>query len=157
MVTPTFLNPTTVDKTDAGDRIRVSRDQFLSLLVAELRNQNPMEPLDNSQFLQQLAQLEQLASSSELQSTLAGMSRNQTLVSASNLIGKYVKAIDPDTGESLYGKVDGVTMSGDQIAVKVAGKEVQLGSITEVIDPASAPTGVGEAGEEVADLLAAGE
>jgi flagellar basal-body rod modification protein FlgD len=55
----------------------VDKEEFLNLLVAQLKNQDPMNPVDNEQFLTQLAtfsSLEQLISINESVSKLAGVS-----------------------------------------------------------------------------------
>jgi flagellar basal-body rod modification protein FlgD len=55
----------------------VDKDQFLQLLVAQLKHQDPMNPVDNQQFLTQLAtfsSLEQLVSINKGVSRLAGIS-----------------------------------------------------------------------------------
>jgi flagellar basal-body rod modification protein FlgD len=53
----------------------VSKDEFLQLLVAQLKHQDPMNPVNNDQFLTQLAtfsSLEQLISINEAVTSLAG-------------------------------------------------------------------------------------
>jgi flagellar basal-body rod modification protein FlgD len=53
-----------------------NKDEFLKLLVAQLKNQDPMSPVDNQQFLTQLAtfsSLEQLISINEAVNKLAGV------------------------------------------------------------------------------------
>ena len=59
--TPTTTTPTT---TDSNFTSTVDKDMFLKLLVAQLRYQDPSNPVDSSQFLSQTAQfsmVEQLA------------------------------------------------------------------------------------------------
>jgi flagellar basal-body rod modification protein FlgD len=54
----------------SGNNLNVTGQQFLQLLVAQLKYQNPMQPLDSSQFLTQLATLEQVQLLEGIQSDL---------------------------------------------------------------------------------------
>jgi flagellar basal-body rod modification protein FlgD len=91
-----------VTGTSSGDTITESRqtiagnfDTFLQLLVTQLRNQNPLDPLDTNQFTQQLVQFssveQQLQTNGYLQ---AMMNANVTAANsqAVSYIGKYVVA-----------------------------------------------------------------
>lgn len=71
------------------DSTQVSKDQFLQLLVAQLKNQNPLDPVKNEDFLAQLAtfsSLEQLVSIKEGINKLAGITTDgeTTATDASN-------------------------------------------------------------------------
>jgi flagellar basal-body rod modification protein FlgD len=63
----------------------IGKSQFLELLVAQLQNQDPLDPVDNQQFVAQLAtfsSLEQLISINQGVSTLAGAVDENTAVTA---------------------------------------------------------------------------
>jgi len=47
----------------AGPNLKVDKNMFLQLMVAQLRNQDPMSPSDGTQFVGQLAQFQQLEQS----------------------------------------------------------------------------------------------
>ncbi len=91
---PSFLNPQQVtENQSAEERLDVSREEFFQLLIAELQSQDPLEPMNNQEFLGQLAQLETLNGQTkmtqgieELTSTLRFSQLNQ----ASSLLGKVV-------------------------------------------------------------------
>ena len=51
----------------------VTKNEFLQLLVAQLRNQDPMKPADGTQFLTQLAQFEQLEQSLNMGQDIAAI------------------------------------------------------------------------------------
>jgi flagellar basal-body rod modification protein FlgD len=51
----------------------LSRDAFLSLLVTQLQHQDPTEPMDNSQFIAQLAQFSSLEQLTQLNTTLSAI------------------------------------------------------------------------------------
>jgi flagellar basal-body rod modification protein FlgD len=87
----------TVTKNDAG-----SEDRFLKLLVAQMQNQDPMNPLDNAQVTSQMAQINTVAGIEKLNRTVAGL--NGQLVQLQAL-----------QGATLAGRA--VTVSGDRLAV----------------------------------------
>jgi flagellar basal-body rod modification protein FlgD len=63
----------------------IGKEQFLELLVAQLQNQDPMDPMDNQQFIAQLAtfsSLEQLISINKGVSSLTGLVTANTTIAA---------------------------------------------------------------------------
>ncbi len=50
-----------------------SRDMFLQLLVAQLQNQDPLNPMDATQFVSQLAQFSEMEQTLEIRKTLDGI------------------------------------------------------------------------------------
>ncbi|MCF6327852.1 MAG: flagellar hook assembly protein FlgD [Devosiaceae bacterium] len=68
---------------------------FLSLLTTQLKNQNPLDPLDTNQFTQQMVQftsVEQQLKTNEFLKTLAASAQNATNTEAVSFIGKQVTA-----------------------------------------------------------------
>ena len=87
--------------------------QFMDLLIAELRNQDPLDPVDNSEMAQQISQIREIAATDKLSSTLSAVTSGQNLTTASSLIGREVEALS-DTGENVRGVVDKVTVKVDE-------------------------------------------
>jgi flagellar basal-body rod modification protein FlgD len=80
-------NATGSSSTKTASSAQTSKDQFLQLLVAQLKNQNPLEPVKNENFLAQLAtfsSLEQLVSIKEGINKLAGITTDGTTTSTDN-------------------------------------------------------------------------
>ena len=73
----------TYQKEDTKGTSALGKDAFLQLLVAQLQNQDPLSPQDNSEFVAQLAQFSSLE---ELQNLTSSMNNSQAL----SLVGKYV-------------------------------------------------------------------
>ncbi len=83
----------TTAKKDAQQQIAGNFDQFLSLLTTQLKNQNPLEPLDTNQFTQQLvqfAQVEQQLKQNDTLTSLLSMSRSASTSNAMNFVGSRV-------------------------------------------------------------------
>lgn len=88
------------------------QNEFLQLLTAQLQHQDPLQPIDNTQFTAQLAQFSQLDQLASLNSTLGSFSGNMM---ATNLIGKYV-----ETASKGFTQVSGVSFSGGQASLNLA-------------------------------------
>ena len=118
-------------------------DMFLELLVAQMRNQNPMEPMDSNALLQQTSQLanvEALQGLSDLQSHAVGLGQFGV---AAEMIGQEVTVSDPILGV-FSGEVTGVRATP-------AGPMLQIGAIEvtldQVVSVRSLPTDTTEAGD----------
>ena len=75
------------------DKNKVSQDQFLKLMIAQLKNQDPMKPMDNGQFLTQMAQIGTVSGINDLQKsfgTLASALQSTQALQASTMVGRNV-------------------------------------------------------------------
>src|SRR5438105_1675687 len=113
-------------------------NQFLKLMVTELTNQDPLNPMDNTQLVQQLGELRSIAASDQLTSTLKTLGTGQSLTTASSLIGKTVSAITTDS-QNITGVVDSVTVQVDAndstkrtYTLHVNGQSIDLQNVREV-------------------------
>ena len=73
----------------------LGQDQFLNLLVAQLKNQNPLDPFDNSQMMAQLAQFSQLEQTKQMATAMTTFIKQQGAANATSLtalLGKHVTA-----------------------------------------------------------------
>ena len=109
----------------------LDKDAFLQLLVTQLKNQNPLEPMDNTEFIAQMAQFSSLEQAQNTNKTIKADS-------AYNLVNKLVKAnhVDPKTNEitQVVGEVSMVRVDGDKVYLKVDGIEVLYDDVKEVTD-----------------------
>jgi len=91
--------PATTDKTALGrTSLAENFNTFLSLLTTQLKNQDPMSPLDSNQFTQQLVQMtgvEQQLNTNDLLKQLVGNTATG-ISTAVSMIGKNVKAVSDD-------------------------------------------------------------
>lgn len=97
----------------ASDALKnVDLDQFLQLMITELQNQDPLNPMDNTQMLQQISQIRQISSTDKLSSTLDAVLVGQNLATAGSLIGREVRAVT-DGGQLVEGAVQSVAMASE--------------------------------------------
>ena len=108
---------------------------FTKMLVAELTNQDPMEPMKNSDMLQQISQIRAISSSDQLSTTLQSVLLGQNVATAGNLIGRSVTGLDGN-GERVNGKVSSVSISSGSAVLNVGSSTIDLKNVTQ-ISPAS--------------------
>ena len=108
----------------------LDKEAFLQLLVAQMKNQDPLEPQDNSQMVAQMASFSQVE---ELQNMSSTLTQNQGF----DLVGKMV-AMNTTlaTGEkkTIEGMVDYVLKEGKDIYLGIGGQEYNLDDLSGVID-----------------------
>lgn len=109
----------------------LGKDAFIQLLVTQMQYQDPLNPMDNTEMIAQLAQFTAL----EQMMNVAKSSDRQL---ANNMIGKYVEYLytDESTNQSSYcvGKVDYATITGDTPVLGIGDVEVSLDKVTQVYD-----------------------
>ncbi len=100
--TATAATTKTTSPTDASDR-------FLKLLVTQMQNQDPLNPMDNAQVTSQMAQINTVTGIDKLNTTITNMSTNMTqmqLMQGASLVGHAVLmegnklAVDSTTGKA---------------------------------------------------------
>jgi hypothetical protein len=82
---------------------------FLKLMITELQQQDPMNPLDNKDMLNQIAQIRAVGASDQLTKTLNSVLLGQNITSATNLIGADVSALTDDS-QAITGVVNRVAI-----------------------------------------------
>lgn len=133
-------------------------DAFMKLLVTQMKNQDPMSPVDNQQQIAQLAQFSTLSEMQELNDNVVGLAVLQQnnalleqLTQSSALIGKEVQWLDPQTQETKVGTVGSIKLQDGLALLSVDGVDVPLASVTAVngtpaADGADTTDGSDEAG-----------
>jgi flagellar basal-body rod modification protein FlgD len=121
----------------------LGQGDFLKLLMAQMQNQDPLKPMDDTAMIAQMAQFSALQATQQLNATIQQTSNVQTVASASALIGKYVQANNAD-GTTSTGAVTGVdfTTTSGVVApnVVVNGKDVDYTTIVKVSSSAISAT-----------------
>jgi len=114
----------------------LTADDFLTLLIAQLQNQDPTEPVDNAEILNQLATMQGLTSNIELSDTLkdvaSSLAKNdadfgQKLSVGASYIGQTVTLDD-----STVGVVDRAFIAGEETFVGINGVDVPISRVVGV-------------------------
>ncbi len=132
--------PSTNQKRGSGDLRDLDIDQFLGLLIAEMQNQDPLNPMDNAQLLQQISQIREISATNQLSDTLNAVFNGQNLATASSLIGKEITAL-ADNLKDVTGVVDRVTLATDPndskkqvLKLHIGDAQISMKNIREIVE-----------------------
>lgn len=95
----------------------LGQEQFLKILLAQLQYQDPLKPMDNQQFLAQMAQFSSLAQTSQLNTRIDTLLSIQSATQSIGLIGKNVQ-VQTQTGSSV-GSVSSLSFANGQPTLTV--------------------------------------
>lgn len=118
-----LINPLISGKSSSESTFNA--DDFFNLLIAQIQNQSPLEPMDNDQIVSQMAQMEEINQSARLNEGIEKLLFQQSFVSASNLIGKTVEIKDSSTGNTVVGVVDKIRFEQGSLYLVIGGKSYE--------------------------------
>jgi flagellar basal-body rod modification protein FlgD len=124
----------TTDSSTGTAGSALGKDAFLQLLVTQLKNQDPLSPTDNTQFVSQMAQFSSLESMQNLNTTvdtLATTYQSSQALQASSLVGRSVVVA---TDSAVLDPTKGITGSVDVSAASTATSVNVYDSAGNVID-----------------------
>jgi flagellar hook assembly protein FlgD len=104
---------------------------FMKLMIEQLKNQDPMNPMKSDEFTSQMAQLNSLEQLISLNTTLTQQAEQSGLANATAMIGNYVEGLDAN-GTMVSGYAERVEMIDSQPVLKVGDKMLLLNQIISV-------------------------
>lgn len=113
------------------------RNEFLHLLVTQLQHQDPLEPVGQTEFLQQLAQFSTLEGIEKLNASFADLLQAQQLSDGLSLVGRTVRYRSSEGGPVQEGRVDEVGVQNGRITLHVGDQSLTLDEITAVVADAA--------------------
>jgi flagellar basal-body rod modification protein FlgD len=119
---------------------------FLSLLIQQMRNQDPTKPMDSSQMVSQLAQISQVSATQDLQTSFDALSQSMQgnqLLQASSMVGRSV-TVPSSAGKLQGGSLDGavnVPDGGGQTFVQITDAN---GNVLRTIDLGTQEAGLAD-------------
>lgn len=123
VTTSALSNPTSADSI---------QENFMTLLLTQLRHQNPMEPMRNEELSMQLATMSQLKEIEGLSSKFDLMLHAQHVTEASTMIGKYAEFTPEGTEERTGGTVSGIEIAGNTVTVQIGPNSIDITDIASV-------------------------
>ncbi len=117
----------------------LGKDAFLQLLVTQMQYQDPLNPVDNTEMIAQLAQfssLEQMQNLNTGFNTLSGNIDQLNFLSASNMIGKDVSGITSE-GKLVEGTVEKVQLNGSLVYLTVDGELLSMAGVLSISEAAA--------------------
>lgn len=125
--TVTSAKSTTSDTSSTSSSSTIDYDAFLQLLIAQMRNQDPTNPTDTSEYTSQLAQLSSVEQAVQTNAKLDSLLSSNALSQAEGLIGSTVTFTTSDGAETT-GKIVAVNIiQGGSVATLEDGTKVLLG------------------------------
>jgi flagellar basal-body rod modification protein FlgD len=123
-------NTTVIPPDKTGFNALTSQD-FLKLLVTQLQNQDPTQPVGNEELLNQLSAMRTLQSNIEMGDAMKAITTNQQLSTAAGFIGRTVSGTDL-AGKALTGVVDKAFLTDGEAYVRVNNTPMKLDAVLEV-------------------------
>lgn len=130
--------------TQSSNSNELGQDAFMELMIAQLQNQNPLEPMENGEFLAQMAQFSTASGMGELKASFDNFSNsfNSTqALQASSLVGRQVQVTSDRAHLTADGNVTGMVqlpVSTSQLRISVSDANGQL---VRTIDLGQQPSG----------------
>lgn len=131
--TPTSLYAT--PETSVPDQTLSTQD-FMNLLIAQLQNQDPTQPMDSSEMVQQTTELGMMQELTQVQSDTDSSLALQMQSTAASLLGQTV-LYENSSGEPASGVATAVSFVGTSPTVTIGGQPVALGAILGITQSAS--------------------
>lgn len=129
-----MLGSTTQATTSTTDSTssQMDKDLFLKLMVAQLKNQDPMNPQDSAEFLAQTAQFTSLEKLDAVASQSSQALAAQMAFGASSLAGRTVSYVGADGATEATGTVESVRFTAAGPMLTVGGVEVPIANVVTV-------------------------
>lgn len=118
-------------ESNQGSKNQLEEADFLKLLITQLKTQDPTKPLDDKEFIGQMAQFTSLKQMNELTGNIKTLIKEFTFTKAVNLVNKQVQWVD-NNGVVHNGTVNSVKVKNGETSLNVEGEEVLLNQILEV-------------------------
>jgi len=94
----------------AGD---LGKDEFLKLLITQLSHQDPLKPMEDKEFIAQMAQFSALEQMMQINNNINKLNKTDNLNRAFFFLGKNVKVLDKITKKIISGKVEEIDLSNN--------------------------------------------
>ena len=138
-----ITNPSTASATAAAAAANpassstLNQSDFLTLMTAQLQNQDPFNPVDNTQMVAQMAQFSSVAGISQMNTTLSSIATKLGATSATDAMA-YVGKTVLTAGNTAYARSSGgitgqVSLAGDATDVKVTITDANTGNVLKTL------------------------
>lgn len=109
----------------------LGKDDFLKLLVTQLQHQDPLNPVEDKEFIGQMAQFTSLEQLSNVANSIGELRQSDEISQGIGLIGHELTYLGPD-GALITGTASSVSFNNGIIEIDVDGESVSPGAVREV-------------------------
>lgn len=121
----------TQSATGQGGLASLTPQDFMNMLIAELQNQDPTEPMSTGELLTEIGQIGTVQTNQNLNTTLQSVLLGQNVATAGNLINQTVTGKDSQ-GNDVTGQVSSVSIVGGQTMLQIGNSTVPLSNLSAI-------------------------
>jgi len=110
---------------------QLGKEDFLLLLVTQLQNQDPLDPLDTGEYTNQLMQMGSLEQLQQLNGSVESLADSSSLLGATDLVGKQVSYLD-SSNVLQSGVVEQVVLVDGSVQLSVGGTAINLDALQAI-------------------------
>jgi flagellar basal-body rod modification protein FlgD len=122
-------DPSTISRTLNKE---LDRNAFLTLLITQMQSQDPMKPMEDREFIAELAQFSALEQQQNTTTALDSLATAMQMSAATGFIGHTVTAENPATGVETVGKVQAVTVENGAPKLVIGTYTLEPGWVSRV-------------------------
>jgi len=127
----------------------LGKDDFMKLLLAQMGNQDPLKPMEDKEFIAQLAQFNSLEQMQQVNKGVQELATAQQMTDANLLLGRQVQAFGAEG--VITGEVRAVTMVSGKPMLRIGTEEVALSDVSRILMPGE-PASVSGTGSSSSSL-----
>ena len=134
IVNSTQITGIKAEAPEAVERVPVKmlgQNEFLKLLVTQMRNQDPMQPVSDTEFIAQMAQFSSLEQTKTMSADITKLRQGNDFLQATNLLGKEVRLNLGDM-EFTKGIVTDLNVKDGEARIIVGDKTYTLDQVNSV-------------------------
>ncbi len=109
----------------------LGKEEFLNLLVAQMANQDPLNPMDSTESIAQLAQFSALEQMQNVATQIESLRQSSGLIDAMLLQGQNVEAVDVN-GATYSGTVESATWGAEGLVLTIGETQIAMSNIAEL-------------------------
>mgnify|MGYP003325079003 CR=1 FL=1 len=109
----------------------LGQDEFLKLLVTQMRNQDPLKPVSDTEFIAQMAQFSNLEQTKQMSGDIAQLRAGNALAQGTALMGRHVR-LAGDENTFTNGIVTDLEVKEGEVSLIVNNKAYELGQVVSV-------------------------
>lgn len=113
-------------------KTRLGQDDFLKLLVTQLKHQDPLKPMQDKAFIAQMAQFSALEQITKVNTSIQSLSNKASEAGSYNLLGKKVTWFNQLSKKLSAGIVNSIDKQNDKLTLNVNGSFVGLSDIVRI-------------------------
>jgi flagellar basal-body rod modification protein FlgD len=122
-----------------GEKGSLDKDAFLKLLVTQLKHQDPTKPMEDREFIAQMAQFSSLEQITNMNREFKSLIKSSQSSEAYKLLGKHIDSYNPLTQKRVSGTVSSIVFDNGEVKVRVGAEEVSLEDIHSVSEMEKSP------------------